>query len=338
MSIKVSFAVPVYNVSDYIEDCVRSLYEQTLDSIEIVFVDDCTPDDSMDIALRVLEEYPHRKSQVKVIRHQQNQGIAVTKREALLGASGEYVIIVDSDDYVDRRMAELMYGKAIETGAEMVVCDYYWEKGGRQYRRTLVPDGVIGNGDNVRRDMLNKRVPPLHVMKLVSRDIYDREGVVWPRYSYGEDTIFNNVTAYYANRIAHVAEPLYYYRYNSLSISHKKLDESLVLKYYHEFGTNIADGWQFLERMGVGGEYKRGEIINKLMVKNRLLSMVGKRKYRKMWWNTYPEINKVILFGNEYYKPTYREWVWVAAIMLGIYPRYKERLWSRRFLPSREWI
>jgi len=338
MAVKVSFAVPVYNVADYIEECVRSLYEQTLDDIEITFVDDCTPDDSMEIALRVLEEYPNRKTQVKVIRHLQNQGIAVTKREAILGSSGEYVIVVDSDDYVDRRLAELMYDKGIETGADMVVCDFYSVRGDRMIRRTQVPDGVEGDGENVRRDMINKRVPPLHWTKLVRRSIYDKEGVVWPQCSYGDDTVFNNVTAYFATRIAHIDVPLYYYRYTTSSISHKSLEESLVMKYYHEFKTNVRIAWQFLERMGVSGEYERGKIINKLLVKNRFLSMVGKRKYRKLWWNTYPEINKVILFGNKYYKPTYKEWVWVAAIMLGLYPRYQKKLWSRRFLPSNEWI
>ena len=85
-------------------------------------------------------------------------------------------------------------------------------------------------------------------------------------------------------------------------------------------------------------KYKRGEIIYKIRIKNRLLPMVDKCKYRRLWWNTYPEVNKVILLGNKCYKPTYREWVWVFAIMTGLYPWQKKRLRSRRFRPLEEWI
>ena len=105
---KVTISVAIYNVAPYIEECVRSLYEQTLEDIEILLVDDCSPDDSIEIAMRVLEEYPERKGRVRAIRHPQNQGTSDTKRDGILEAQGEYVIVIDGDDYVDRRMAEVM--------------------------------------------------------------------------------------------------------------------------------------------------------------------------------------------------------------------------------------
>ena len=178
MGIKVSFAVAIYNVAAYIEECVRSLYEQTLDEVEILLVDDCTPDNSIDIALQVLADYPNRKAHVKVIRHEQNQGLSNTRRDGILSATGEYVIVIDGDDYVDRRMAELMYAKAIEVDADMVIADFYrvYEKG--MTRDTLLPDGVIGDGENVKRDFINRRVPPFHVVKMIKRSLYDMNGVV----------------------------------------------------------------------------------------------------------------------------------------------------------------
>ena len=105
---KVSLVVSVYNVSRYVERCVRSLFEQTLEDVEFVFVDDGSTDGSMDIVLRVLEEYPNRKGQVEIIRHASNMGTAATKRDGMLAAKGEYVQVVDSDDYVERNMAELL--------------------------------------------------------------------------------------------------------------------------------------------------------------------------------------------------------------------------------------
>ena len=122
---KVSIVVPVYNVAPYIEQFARSVFEQTLEDIEHVFVDDCSPDSSMDILLSVLEEYPHRKQKVKIVRHEKNMGISVTRKDGYMKTTGEYVIYVDSDDYLEPRMLELMYAKAKEHDADMIVCDIY---------------------------------------------------------------------------------------------------------------------------------------------------------------------------------------------------------------------
>ena len=98
---KVSVIVPVYNAGRYIERCLRSLFEQTLDSIEYIFVDDCSPDDSMDILKRVLDEYPERKDDVKILTHQVNTGQSGARRDGMRIASGEYMIHCDADDWVD---------------------------------------------------------------------------------------------------------------------------------------------------------------------------------------------------------------------------------------------
>lgn len=72
----VSILVPVYGVEKYIERCARSIFEQKYRNPDIVFVDDCTPDKSIDILKRVLEDYPKRKAQTRIIRHEQNRGFA----------------------------------------------------------------------------------------------------------------------------------------------------------------------------------------------------------------------------------------------------------------------
>lgn len=337
MGIKVSFAVAIYNVAAYIEECVRSLYEQTLDEIEIILVDDCTPDNSIDIALRVLEEYPNRKSQVRVIRHEQNQGLSCTRHDGILSARGDYLISIDGDDFVDTRMAELMYKKAIETDADITICDYYYYYQGKSQYCTLVPDGIIGDGENVRDDILNRRVYPYFVSKLYRRGLFSEHDYMWPVKNMGEDTVMSAETAFFAKRITHVDVPLYYYRYNPNAIT-KLLDEEHCLKNHDDFKSNVDILIGFLEREGVREKYGRGIFVNKVRTKNRLLRIVGQKKYIKLWLKTYPEINKVILFGNKYHKSTYREKVWFFAIVLGLYPKYKKRLHSRRFFPYQGWI
>ena len=124
---KVSLAVSIYNVAQYIERCARSLFEQTLEEMEYVFVDDGSTDDSVDILLRVLEEYPNRKEQMKLLRHDHNMGAAISKRDSMLAATGEYVLVVDSDDYIDSDMVEKLVGVAFRENADIAGCGYVEE-------------------------------------------------------------------------------------------------------------------------------------------------------------------------------------------------------------------
>lgn len=124
--IKVSVLVPVYGVEKSIGRCVRTLFEQTLtDGIEFIFTNDCTEDRSIEIVLKILEEYPHRKNQVKIINHPENLGLAEARVTGLQAARGEYVIHCDSDDYMAREMCQLMYEEGKRTQADIVGCDSY---------------------------------------------------------------------------------------------------------------------------------------------------------------------------------------------------------------------
>lgn len=121
---KVSVIVPVYGVEKYIERCARSLFEQTLDDIEYLFIDDCTPDRSIELLQQVLEDYPQRKPQVVIHRMDQNSGQAAVRKWGMQNATGEYVIHCDSDDWVDTDMYRAMYEKAKKEAADVVVCDF----------------------------------------------------------------------------------------------------------------------------------------------------------------------------------------------------------------------
>lgn len=120
---KVSIIVPIYNVQSYIERCARSLFSQTLDELEYIFVNDCTPDSSITILNHVLQDYPHRKSQVKIINRIQNGGQAAARTDGMKTATGEYMIHCDPDDWVELDMYEAMYKTAKESNADVVICD-----------------------------------------------------------------------------------------------------------------------------------------------------------------------------------------------------------------------
>lgn len=97
--------------------------EQTLDDVEFIFVDDCSPDESIDILKHVLTDYPQRK--VQIIRHEENRGLPAARNTGLSVATGIYIFHCDSDDYLERDALEKMYKKAVATNADIVYSDWY---------------------------------------------------------------------------------------------------------------------------------------------------------------------------------------------------------------------
>lgn len=117
---KVSILVPVYGVEQFIEPCAVSLFKQTYRDIEYIFVDDCTPDRSIEILKRVLQEYPRRQQQTRIIRHDHNCGLGAARLTATRAATGEALMHVDSDDYVATNAVELLVKQMEQTGADIV--------------------------------------------------------------------------------------------------------------------------------------------------------------------------------------------------------------------------
>ncbi len=116
MGTKVSVILPVYNVSDYLRQCMDSIVGQTLKDIEIICVDDGSTDDS----LAILKEYEAKDQRVKVIQ-QANAGAGAARNKGLEIATGEYLSFLDSDDFFEPDMLEKAWSKAHETRAQVVV-------------------------------------------------------------------------------------------------------------------------------------------------------------------------------------------------------------------------
>ena len=128
----VSVIIPVYNVEPYMARCARSLFGQTLKDIEFLFIDDCSPDRSIEIMSEVLEEFPERKGQVTVFRMPCNSGQAAVRMQGIKMAKGEYLIHCDSDDYVLLPEAyERLYEKASAEDLDIVTCNFETERDGK---------------------------------------------------------------------------------------------------------------------------------------------------------------------------------------------------------------
>ncbi len=141
---KVSVCIPVYGVEKYIERCARSLFEQTMkDDIEFIFVNDCTPDKSIEILEKVLKEYPNRKNQVKIIHHEVNKGLTGARNTALKHAEGDYIIHCDSDDMVDKCYCENMYKAAVKNKADVSACPIFLWQGDSPAGILSLPEGGL---------------------------------------------------------------------------------------------------------------------------------------------------------------------------------------------------
>lgn len=121
----VTVIVPIYKVEKYIGYCAESLFAQTYSEIEYIFVNDCTPDKSVDIVRAVLEKYPERKAQVRFINNAVNQGLAYCRNVGVSHARGEYLMHVDSDDYVAKDAVENLLETALRENADIVVSNFF---------------------------------------------------------------------------------------------------------------------------------------------------------------------------------------------------------------------
>ena len=137
---KVSVIIPVYNAEPYIARCARSLFSQTLDNIEYIFIDDCSEDASIKCMLEVLDAFPERLPFIKVIRNRSNIGVGQSRQIGIDAASGEYIIHCDADDRADADMYQSMYESAVSNRADIVVCGYRVESESGSTPMVQLPD------------------------------------------------------------------------------------------------------------------------------------------------------------------------------------------------------
>ena len=120
----ISILVPIYGVERFIGTCAESLFSQSYENLEYIFVDDCTPDGSIDILQGTLKRYPMRQSQVKIIRHQSNRGLGASRKTALTASNGTFVLNVDSDDYLTEGAVDALMAVQEKTDADIVSGSY----------------------------------------------------------------------------------------------------------------------------------------------------------------------------------------------------------------------
>lgn len=285
---KVSVIVPIYGVEKYIERCARSLFEQTLDDIEYLFIDDRTPDRSIEILQQVLEEYPQRKPQVVIHRMEKNSGQAAVRKWGMQNATGEYVIHCDSDDWVDTDMYRAMCCKAKEENADVIVCDYNEVS----EQKTVYKKGMLSESKNdLLKDILCVKVSCSVWNKLVKRDLFT-DSFIFPTENMGEDLLINVQFVNMAKKIVHVNVPYYYYINNPLSIVNNPQKKVSVIKRSYE---NVKQVSSYIERECLE-KYSMELTYLKCRHRNYLIPHICDIRIYDLWKDSFKEINYSVLW------------------------------------------
>lgn len=235
-----SIIVPVYGVEKYIERCARSLFSQTYDSIQFVFVNDGTPDRSIEILNELIDsEFVHLRPKI-VIVDKENEGLPAARKTGLEYATGDYILNVDSDDYIEYGSVELLSETIRNTAADFVSFGLQKEYTDRISCKS--DKGVKWKKDYRMKIMSGKALPSL-CAKCVSRSLYDND-IFFPEYPYAEDLTVSTQLSYYAGNIVFLDKILYHYdRSNPVAVTtrrkvecHSQACENLLGLYRHFCG------------------------------------------------------------------------------------------------------
>lgn len=206
---KVSILVPIFGVEQFIERCARSLFEQTYQDIEYVFVNDCSPDRSVEILKKVLEDYPERRDDVKIIDHDKNRGLSAARNTAVEYATGLFLSHVDSDDWVEPQMIEYLVRTQLDTNADIVSCNAvsHYPTG-----ETVLEEPDYKSKDEMMQSVLRMTLDHVIWRRLIRMSLYKANKVCTVEgVNIGEDHYTLPRLLYYADSFAKCNRVLYHY-------------------------------------------------------------------------------------------------------------------------------
>lgn len=287
--ILISVIVPIYNVEKYIERCARSLFEQTMkEGIEFIFVDDCSPDRSIEILSKVIEEYPSRTPQTTIIHHSENKGLPAARRSGIAAAKGEYIVHCDSDDWMEPNAYQMLVEEATSKNLDMVIFNAWWQSVDKSRASKMINGISTIDANNVMDLLLSMKIKEIIWNKLVRRNIYEQMEL-FHEAGMGEGFVFSVQCCYYSQKISFIDTPLYHYCYNGESICHNPTEESFI-KRGKDYTKNIDIVIEFLKQKNLYEKYKRQMASFKL--RSRMIYCIGNPNFDYSFWHSiYPELD-----------------------------------------------
>ena len=265
-NVEVSIVIPVYNVEKYLERCLDSLINQTFTDIEIIALNNGSTDNSLDI----LKEYLNRDKRIKIIDNN-NLGVSEARNIGIKEAKGKYIVFVDSDDWINKDMIQVLYNSIESNSCDLVMCTYIREFEEHSKEKVFnLPEVNLYVNNEVKEELLRKLVGPVG-KELANPEYLDALGTVWAKMyktsilkdkdlkfvdlkeiGSGEDTLFNIYVFNEVNKVILLNKPMYHYwRGNSNSIT------SRYIPNFDEKRRNYFNYMkQFIKDNELGNEYE----------------------------------------------------------------------------------
>lgn len=225
---EISIVVPVYNVEKYLRRCLESILGQTMRELEIILINDGSTDRSGEIC----EEYKERDNRIQVI-HKKNGGLSDARNAGARIAASDYVIFLDSDDYIAQDMMETLYTLAKDSGADMSVCGVYNVYGEREIPQYSKSEEFICTGEEAFMHILEgKKIPGTICNKLIKRQIVQQ--IEFPAGRLYEDAFYTLDLVQRVENVSVTTRPMYYYAHRQDSITtstFKEADLDIIYAY-----------------------------------------------------------------------------------------------------------
>lgn len=213
----VSIIVPVYNVNDYLRECLQSIVSQTYKNIEIILIDDGSTDGSGSIC----DEFAQKDSRIKVI-HKINEGVSTARNLGIQLSTGKFVLFVDSDDWIEENYVSELLGEYNKVDYDLVICNYNKIYSQDKQTRPIVLRTEINNftGDFSKDFYFLRSLLSYPWIKLYQRDIIIKNQICFPKdFTDAEDQVFNYTYFNHVRKYKYIEKFLYNYRYRVGSLS-----------------------------------------------------------------------------------------------------------------------
>lgn len=300
----VSIVIPIYNSQNYLRKCLTSICNQSLSDIEIICVNDGSTDDS----LRILEEYAVKDSRIRII-NKDNGGLVSARKTGVAIAQGQYVGYVDSDDWIEPNMYEILYIQATETNADLVTCGYYLEGNYTTEHLDTVEEGFyegklltkLRNNTIYKLDKQETGLRGGLWCKLFKREIIQSAQMKIPNeISMAEDKMCLLTAILECTSVYVLKRPLYHWVIHSTSMSHEnKANTSYLMKIneVYKYLTSLYSHLNFTDTMRNQAEIYIVELLtlginSRMGFKNKNLLRIDP------YWLDYIPVNaRIITYG-----------------------------------------
>jgi len=229
---KISIIIPIFNTEKYLNECLDSVVNQTFKDIEIICIDDGSTDNS----LQILKEYANKDERITVICGE-NQGAASVRNKGIEISNGEYIIFLDSDDYLDLRALEYLYAKAVESNSDLIVYDFYnfdnitknITYNSSIYKKFMHPFKNVFSYDDYPKTILNT-ILPSPCNRFMKKIFIKKNNLYFQNVPYFNDVYFATMSLIKATKVTAIEKALYYYRVNrEKSTTSLKFKDTIVL-------------------------------------------------------------------------------------------------------------